>query len=211
MKERPILFSGPMVQAIIEGRKTQTRRAVKPQPPEGAHPFHILVSSSPRDEGKWRFTKSLDHLSGTVLGPIACPYGVPGDRLWVRETYCEFTEDSPDRMGAGFYYRADLANQSDSAAETMRLNGVKWRPSIFMPRRASRILLEITGVRVERLQDISEDDARAEGVTPDAFEMLHDNWGGVLYRRLWEQINGAGSWDANPLVWVVSFRRVEAK
>jgi hypothetical protein len=77
-----------------------------------------------------------------------------------------------------------------------------------MPRRASRILLAITKVRVERLQEISEADARAEGITPDAFQRTADNWGGVLYRRLWEQINGPGSWDANPWVWVVSFKRI---
>jgi hypothetical protein len=217
MKERPILFSGPMVQAIIEGRKTQTRRAVKPQPPEGAHPFHILVSSSPRDEGKWRFTKSLDHLSGTVLGPIACPYGVPGDRLWVRETYAWSGDSSipeADRIASGeVWYRADGG----------RGGGIRWRPSIFMPRWASRILLEITGVRVERLQDISEADCWAEGI--DAVDGVFDESIPAMAQRmgrlcedaaptfacLWESINGTDSWNANPLVWVVSFRRVEAK
>lgn len=193
MKERPILFSGPMVRAILEGRKTQTRRVVKRQ---GDMEF------DPADPHFGPYWLSYATEADGEDAKVRCPYGVPGDRLWVRETYCEFTEDSPDRMGAGFYYRADLANQSDSAAETMRLNGVKWRPSIFMPRRASRILLEITGVRVERLQDISDDDCRAEGY--DRSHAFPREW----FARLWASINGTGSWAANPLVWVVSFQRV---
>ena len=146
-KERPIIFSGPMIRAILEGRKTQTRRIVKPN--------------------------CLSKLS---------PYGRTGDRLWVRETWGHNPE------GPGYVYRSD-------GDFDMKFHGDRWRPSIHMPRWASRITLEVTGVRVERLQDINEEDALAEGVEH-------------AFRSLWESINGPGSWDANPWVWVVEFRRV---
>lgn len=199
MKERPILFSSAMVLAILANTKTQTRRAIKPQPthfnPVGV-PRRVVPDGGPSDM-------------------IRCPYGQPGDRLWVRETF------APRTLGAWSVldqhmkplYRADA-----DRPEWKRI----WRPSIHMPRWASRITLEITGVRVGRLQDISEADARSEGCTQN-----HNGyfWGGPhqtggmkqmatalqAYQDLWESINGPGSWDANPWVWVLEFRRLNAE
>jgi len=167
MKERPILFSGPMVRAILEGRKTQTRRIVKPQPL--------------RDRGVMAFNDG-EHPQ------MRCPYGKPGDRLWVRETWC------PDVEPYTFRYKAD----GDEPLE-------RWRPSIHIPRWASRITLEVVSVRVERLQNISEDDALAEGIT-----LVERGTSPVdQFNKLWESINGPGSWEANPWVWVVEFKRIE--
>lgn len=178
MRERPILFSGPMVRALLDGRKTQTRRVVKPQPVD------------PFDGAQLRTAVSAYALAGP------CPYGEPGDRLWVRETWAKAGEQG-DRVE----YRADTADPKAG----------KWRPSIFMPSWASRITLEVESVRVERLQDISEADARAEGVTPAPFtkagraaHLVHVE----AFESLWGSINGPDSWAANPWVWVVAFRRV---
>jgi hypothetical protein len=192
MKERPILFQGPMVRAILAGTKTQTRRALRPQPP-----------------GAW-----------ATPGRGACPYGVPGDRLWVRETWCQFPEDARDGNGAQTYYRAEQRGGDPEVERIMQRNGVRWKPSIHMLRAASRILLEVTGVRVERLQDISAADAAAEGCpcyvcgrimdgkSEDDCHCFHRHGDSKDYRDLWETINGAGSWDANPWVWAVEFRRL---
>ena len=229
MTDRPILFSGPMVRALLDGRKTQTRRIMKPQP-----------------RANDRLRKRLDSRDFTAFRrhepPIEnwrCPYGGPGDRLWVKETHLG---GSPGV--ANIIYRADG-----------EVPGVRWRPSIHMPRRASRVTLAITDVRVERLQDISEADAIAEGLyrsipderdrdwfaayteeqtgsppTPGEWktfnagvwmvpgvpqgwgltpsERRRDTWGPTpqfCYRLLWEHINGPGSWGANPWVWAVTF------
>ena len=190
MKERPILFSGPMVRAILDGSKTQTRRTFK---------------GTTEHKGPYSPAYMEAHQQASGWGSI-CPYGIPGNQLWVRETWQHNIGNGPpiiyraDHGAAQSVYEADLA----TGAWKVAVSG--WRPSIFMPRAASRILLEITDVRVQRLQEISEGDARAEGVTPNAFEQTSDNWGGVLYRRLWEQINGPGSWDANPWVWAITFQ-----
>ena len=162
MADRPILFSAPMVRALLAGTKTQTRRVCK-----------------------------LDVRSGMPEPELAsllrcCPYGVPGDRLWVRETWAPLT--------VGYAYRADPVWNAPPAD--------RWHPSIHMPRAASRITLEVTGVRVERLQDISEADVIAEGCPR---QMLY---GTGWYRDLWLKINGTGSWGANPWVWVIEFRLV---
>ena len=209
-KERPILFSGPMVRAILDNGKTQTRRVVKPQ-------SAILTDQMARALG-------VQPPARENQAVISCPYGAPGDRLWVRETWAAFTTPTYE------YGEADLIEGpviQEEAAVVYRADGKsmpeRWRPSIFMPRWASRILLEITDVRVERLQDISEDDARAEGITelslqegePGAWwtaapdRCLHSRTPTGAYRRLWQSINGDGSWDANPLVWVVSFKRLQ--
>jgi hypothetical protein len=181
VKERPILFSAPMVRALLAGTKTQTRRAWRVQPPAG-----VPV--------------------GWVPGETKQPYGWPGDRLWVRETFCDDWKDS-----RGLLYRADAGMDAD-----MFDAGCKWRPSIHMPRAASRITLEVTGVRVERLRWISEVDALAEGITwSDRFQGYHVEDGTHFhcddprqsYFSLWEAINGPGSVEANPWVWVVEFRR----
>ncbi len=194
MRERPILFSAPMVRAILNGTKTQTRRVVKIKSPKSVSLHDYSVD-------------------GVRVGP--CPYGQPGDRLWVRETWAHGTHAmAAERDGDGpFVYAA-------TDREDRRL-GDRWRPSIHMPRAASRITLEITGVRVERLQDISDNDALAEGVAQAVRERLPkiqqcgeydviDADPVDEYRELWESINGPASWESNPWVWVVSFQPIDA-
>lgn len=193
MKERPILFSAPMVRALLAGTKTQTRRIAKGLALE-------WLSEGFTPEFVADYQNRL------------CPYGHPGDRLWVRETWAygihalaaARDEDGP------FVYAANGTTQG-------RLCD-RWRPSIHMPRAASRILLEIVSVHVERLQEISEEDAKGEGLYQDqagrwttysATEQHREHLNPVeAYRELWESINGPGSWDVNPWVWVVEFKRV---
>lgn len=197
MRERPILFAGPMVRAILSGEKTVTRRLMKPQPTPsnmGGHswpcPIHQTMLHVEQElqngEGIW-----------AGLADSACPHGAPGDRLWVRETYGD--------AGCRLTYRADL----DDGAHCMVK---RWIPSIHMPRSASRILLEITAVRVERLQDISDEQARAEGYPADRAAETGgsdlDAW--LWFRSLWGEINGPEAFAANPWVWVVEFRRIAA-
>ena len=222
MKERPILFSGPMVLALLAGTKTQTRRAVKPQPwasclieegMDGEAPFiySALHGEGPgHDVQEWR-------------SPCTCPYGQPGDRLWVRETFVQGWDYDPvtdciqqfdadgKKRPIKTWYRADDADIDWCDADGWEAN-TPWKPSIHMPRSASRITLEVTGVRAERLQDISEADAQAEGWTrrpevstdPQVHKEAARDW----FMDLWESINGPGSWGANPWVWCVSFSRV---
>lgn len=191
MKERPILFSAPMVRAILEGRKTQTRRVAKGTRAEGVSRCH------------WSGT-GWAHLAahgGCTCQPVACPYGKPGDRLWVREAWAvqhEYDAFAPSEIGASARWHY---------AATEDLGGLRKRPSIFLPRRGSRITLEITDVRVERLQEISDADALAEGC--DSGHNFGDGSACTAFGMLWESINGPKSWDANPWVWVVEFRRVE--
>jgi hypothetical protein len=229
MKERPILFSGPMVRAIRDGTKTKTRRIVKP-----CKDMSFGCALAPHE------------IAGEVNNGdyMNSPYGQPGDRLWVRETYFAFGRwitrfsankkrdewhfiDMTQDTGNDYLYAAD--GVSDTDAFIKKRNSVTpmyWkRPAIFMPRWASRINLEITGVRVERLKDISEQDAIAEGVKlrpraispsesePFYWDYMRDE---PAYRTardsfasLWESINGPGSWDSNPWVWVIEFRRVQ--
>jgi hypothetical protein len=208
MKERPILFSAPMVRALLDGSKTQTRRVVKPQPEaeHGGEPYWFVGGYR-----AWRARSCTDPIRSGSHNEIACPYGQPGGQLWVRETWARDDEDG------GLCYRADIGKGGDADDwERNRLDGVprfRWRPSIHMPRAASRITLEITGVRVERLQDISPEDCWAEGIQEmrDAGDENGELRGSVKqdYQALWESINGPGSWDANPWVWVVEFKRVE--
>ncbi|MBZ0126401.1 MAG: hypothetical protein K8F32_08535 [Rhodocyclaceae bacterium] len=187
MTERPILFSAPMVRAILDGRKTQTRRIVKPQPT-------ITALDDGRYDAAWggRFALGCS-TPGECLSPWS-PYGQPDDRLWVRETFSEF--DTLNGMVC--WYKAESDDPD-------YWHNVTWRPSIHMPRRLSRITLEITGVRVERLQEISEADAEAEGCTADPCDgpTFYDD-----FASLWRRINGPDSWAANPWVWVISFKRV---
>lgn len=211
MKERPILFSAPMVRAILAGTKTQTRRMVKPQPlPE-------LRDATVDQLGAHWVKRLSDDVS--LESHVRCPYGAAGGKLWVRETI----ERGPllFRMGE----MRDTAIYAADGAET-KLDTWPWQrdvlPSIHCPRGLSRITLEVTDVRVERLQDITERDVMAEGIEQvdgalDDAEivrlakasklMLED--ARASFAALWESINGAGSWVANPWVWVVSFRRVE--
>lgn len=199
MKARPILFSAPMVHALLAGTKTQTRRAVKPQ-----------ADSIERHDGypdEWSPWKG-----GERGASILCPYGAPGERLFVRETGWQRPERSARDMREGadtwrpYEYDADGLTEADH--EQLKAWGWKRRPSIHMPRAYSRITLEVTGVRVERLQEISEADAMAEGVNWEEFAGLARFTARKLYGELWETINGAGSWAANPWVWVVEFKRL---
>lgn len=215
-----------MVRAILKGRKTQTRRIAKPQP-------MFLTGVGGRVYADAHFKKSWQDISGTGQGSRFpdCPYGDVGDQLWVRETWAQ----KEDMLGCqAWLYRSD---------ETARFQGygkpgakldtygwawdkVKWKPSIFMPRDASRITLEITNIRCERLQDISEIDAIAEGVEPlpgpTESKPLYPLYGTkskfvndrytldpkMSYVHLWESINGPESWGENPFVWVIEFNRV---
>jgi hypothetical protein len=203
--QRPILFSGPMVRAILEGRKTQTRRIVKPQPDENGLSF---MKNAPLDwredvHGPWLQWKGETPGGDTWNGPT--PY-LPGLNLWVRETHLFRAS------GRVVDYRADI-DPVEAAGFGAMYGG--WKPSIFLPRWASRINLEVTGVRVERLCDISEEDAIAEGIDPP-IGSLWSNYvqpkhacGSAVqsYHSLWDSINGHESWDANPFVWVVTFNK----
>ena len=202
MKERPILFSGEMVRAILDGRKTQTRRVMKPQPDH----FHVF------DGVSTPCGSDLGLLPGpTCTGEIPCPYGKPGDRLWVREAfYCNdyrYPHAEPSELLEEMMYRAD--HESPCRCEEP-LDG-HWKPSIHMPRWASRITLEVTNVRVERLQEISEEDAWAEGVR--CLPMHNNDCYGEDFRdafqRIWDDINGKKHpWRSNPFVWVVEFKKL---
>ncbi len=214
MTDRPILFSAPMVRAILSGRKSQTRRAVKPAEWNFApRPEFNIDTATGRHE--WLARKAGEP---STFRWLPCPHGQPGDRLWVRESHWFFQDEADPVTGytPPVLTVDDVEYRADGESTRHR-----WRPSIHMPRWASRITLEITGVRVERLNAISEDDTRAEGITdggclncgnselscgclnprPDARD---------AFVSLWSSINGRESWDANPWVWVVEFKRLEA-
>lgn len=218
MKERGILFSAPMVHALLDGRKSVTRRIVKPQPPAGVLGFAVS-------------TCTLTNLSDYS---VRCPYGVPGDRLWVRETWgaadqmYQDHDSDPPRVVA--YRATKTAIQFDADPprpiptydrDQWNWDALTWRPSIFMPRWASRITLEVTEVRAERLHEITEADAKAEGVPRDTEPCDHARRScaeikclGPTFKcsfaNLWEEINGdRAPWRSNPWVWVVAFKRVE--
>ena len=197
MKERPILFSAPMVRAILAGTKMQTRRVVKPQPTEGGLEWATACGG---DFAAWQDPLLLLDEHSEDGGPCQrqCPYGQPGDRLWVRESFCPIYPQDPHYNSGRpieYDYRATYKH-GDRLGDLIGAKK-KWKPSIHMPRAASRITLEVTDVRVERLGDVSESDARAEGVQSVA-----------EFKELWASINGPSSWGANPWVWVVSFRRM---
>ena len=214
MKERPIIFSGPMVRAILDGRKTQTRRPMKPQPPSWIERVgYDAFCSEGFIAGRGTFEDK-----GPAEKFFRLPYGLTGDRLWVKETWqslhnlgqkvSEF-EDWQRGTSECFY----LADESDPRNKPM---SGKWRPSLFMPRWASRITLEIVGTRVERLNDISEHDAECEGFA------LSDRSKGTYvadfpsasghFRTYWNEINGKRApWDSNPWVWVIEFRNIAEK
>lgn len=213
MKERPILFSGPMVRAILEGRKTQTRRVLKMPPGfdftgcEGDDRGDPANWGAEDENGRWWALADGD----AVDLVLPCRYGQPGDRLWVRETWGPRAD--------GFVYRA-----TEECSDPMAVpNDGRWRPSIHMPRWARRLVLEITDVRVERLQAISDADIYAEGAITEEWLEWREDVASIgkpegsttererdVWQRLWSSINGQASWDANPWVWVVSFRRIEA-
>lgn len=208
MKELPIIFSPMMVRAL--DRKTQTRRIVKPQPG-----LNNRITKSGR----------TINITDPKVSDL-CPYGQPGDRLWVRERFRYYYDENNlwdcVQYADGSMMKPDGLDESDGHrfSELCRADS-PWRPSIHMPRWASRIVLEITDIRVERLQDISEEDAKAEGVesmstTQPVWRRYTGPEDGPHYRyvkysfmSLWESIHGYGSWDANPWVWVVSFRKLD--
>lgn len=196
--DRPIIFSGPMVKAILEGRKTQTRRVVKNQ--------DELLSC--RFDGQ-RFQRHVGYPIGHDI--IPCPYGEPGDRLWVRETFCWKWDEVKSEFD-GFLYSADGKHVVHVDGGTNRDGSERspWMPSIHMPREASRITLEITNVRVERLQDITQRDCIKEGIL--RHEGVRDGVEREEFRDLWDKINGKKHpWSSNPWVWVIEFRRIDGR
>ncbi|ENQ2456767.1 hypothetical protein ACEOSJ_004597 [Klebsiella pneumoniae] len=219
MSERGMIFNAEMVRALLDGRKTQTRRPIKWKQTR-------FTEIGEREDGsKWPWSEDAEHACD-FWHP--CPFGAVGDRIWVRETWGvvshAFSDDGlmidwvPDRpataihempFGNGYYsgyaiYAADgdFTWGDDDGYEDGRSC---WKPSIHMPRAASRILLEITNVRVERLRSMSQDDARAEGVIAASGPMEV----GLAFRELWDSIYGEESWKANPWVWVIKFKRIE--
>lgn len=236
MRERPILLNGDMVSAVLNGSKTQTRRIMKVQPESNQFGLLRITDSTKRsDIGKYHWAES--NATGTHARSelFSCPFGAVGDCLWVRETWADVNHEGCPAVA----YRADdevrdlSEDDGDEADPNLEkywfanwypdlISGTegRWRPSIHMPRWASRIKLEITGVRVERLNSINEADAATEGVPP-AGDLLPDYpstyltpkgdfaTAKVAFQRLWESIYGADSWQANPWVWVIEFKRVE--
>lgn len=194
MRERPILFSGSNVCAILEGRKTQTRRLIKPQPPalgEKQRPHKFAFTTD--DEGVNLYVHSQSAGAGNWI--VRYPFGQPGERLWVRET----------GLWANLGFESHVAYRANGEPDNSWSRPVKWRPSIYMPRWASRITLEVTGVRVERLVEISEADAIAEGVEIE----VRENGALEPFRRLWDSINvKRAPWASNPYVWVIEFKRI---
>lgn len=214
MKAHPILFSTPMVQALLEGRKSQTRRIMKIQP---KHP-ELNFGWANMGE-RWHYPPVAPMID------IKCPYGQPGDALWVKETWLKCSD--------GYVYRTNHYGDTVLVAKNGNTfdKSVKWKPSTYMPREAARIFLRVTDIRVERLQDITEEDVIAEGIdvfnNPCAAFGSHGkyydysqkhrthtvadkllNTAKESYKTLWESINGEGSWDANPWVWVIKFKRI---
>lgn len=206
MNERGMIFNAEMVRAILDGRKTQTRRvlatyqdAVKFCPEWDVNGKQIFIVLGEKDHAGMN----------PVITAIPCPFGQPGDRVWVRET---FRVHSRATDVATLVYRASVRNSWTEQTHRVpvavcnkQATPEKWTPSIHMPRWASRITLEITGVRVERLNSITESDAEAEGVNDTGFgDLLVDG-----YRYLWKSIYGEESWADNPWVWVIEFKRVK--
>ncbi|MFW3976956.1 morphogenetic protein [Klebsiella pneumoniae] len=210
MKERGMIFNGEMVRAILDGRKTQTRRIMAPQP---ADDIERCIFPNPEAIG-WK--SSLRHKHGSTTAHF-CHYGKPGDRIWVRETfqgplfdydlmdsYCK--DPTPFEKPEFCVYKADGVPAPEFYDADDELHCC-WRPSIHMPSWASRILLEITNVRVERLKSISDGDAIREGCS--TADMKSGDCVADVFARLWASIYGAESWNANPWVWVIEFKRVE--
>lgn len=246
IKQRPILFSTEMVKAILEGRKIMTRRKLKvqPEPPRGIYSDSdaIPVIQENGEDLLLRFNWKTER-SGKVYQDASffeskfnCPYGKVGDVLWVRETFVRgcvwdgegsepsyydmIGEERPEHLKERYWYRADGDCPTEWHNEKKDEPGnIPWKPSIFMPREACRLFLSITDIRVERLQDITEEDAEREGIElvehncyknydeRDPYQFIEDPIGS--FRSLWESINGLGSWEKNEWVWVVSFERID--
>lgn len=201
--EKPILFSTEMVQAILNGRKTQTRRVLKPQPSADAMNPILDYCDYHHQKG---FQGRYVSFENDIEFAVKSPYGKVGDLLWVRETFCPFIKDH--MITSNYAYKADCDDESERCRQDYIAAGYpyQWKPSIFMPKDACRIWLEITDVRVERLQDISQEDAEQEGVKASSPFAIG------YFKNLWDSINGTPkdgkpdvSWKANPWVWVVKF------
>lgn len=223
-KERPILFSGPMIRALLDGRKTQTRRVVKPQP--------LLVGQTYTWPCDGRNSKAA--WASAIKDPQSmlrfCPYGAVGERLWVRETFAigyesidgklQLFDENGDELDETVFYRATDPYLTWTDSEGCRTDKVPWKSPIHMPRAASRITLEITDVRVQRLQEISDEDAIAEGAKAfptgyvfegtgyDRAKLCHTH-PSTAFAMLWDEINGPGSWESDPWVWALTFRVVK--
>lgn len=241
MKERPIIFSGPMVRAILEGRKTQARRIVKPQPPSQEEvrsksgSGYSWIPPGPATVGRFDYWRvggpvwAVRELMGREP-KLRCPYGIPGHRLWCRESMdYRCVEEQAGSNPADIYriwahvYAADgvEVDFTDSPDDNLPK---RYIPSIHMPRWASRITLEVCSVRIERLQEITEEDARAEGVETDEYFERQEHYDTVAppgesigrptargeFEVLWDHINAKRApWSSNPWAWVVEFRKVE--
>ncbi|MFY7349551.1 hypothetical protein ACOTXF_13730 [Enterobacter cloacae complex sp. IR53041] len=228
MKERGMIFNGEMVRAILDGRKTQTRRIMKIQPSDGFHPTHngydLDLNAHWYTPGVVDKNGYLQPAKKDVFGVAdenegyTCPFGAVGDRIWVREAFQgplvseEFLEEYrayPEKFENPEYceYAADGGPRPEYCDLDDNLRH-GWRPSIHMPRWASRLTLEITSVRVERLRDLSEDDAKSEGITPPSGGVLPGWEYRINFRELWMSIYGSDNWEANPWVWVIEFKVV---
>lgn len=226
MKKRPILFRGEMVEAILAGKKTQTRSPVRwrskraEEVDDGESEGNLLFETP--GGGWWPF-----YVYDGMEVPLSCPYGAPGERLWVKETFRPWWDEN--ELYCCIQYRADnglmkpkisdinIGERFQEECEATRRpqvdgNKIPWKPSIFMPRWACRITLEITGVRVEQLSEISEKDCWREGFRP--VSGAHGNVVGLnpngrqRFQTYYENINGPGSWEKNPWVWVIDFKRI---
>ena len=216
MKELPILFSSEMVKAILEGRKTQTRRIIKPQPPNDKYQLITLIDTTDSEERKhrgknqWAIIDGLNIVADQKIY-FKSRYQV-GDRLWVRETFCygnvsgaENGEGNPDILFISQCKgESDIIFKEEALRENIDIEEVVWRPSIHMPKWAARIWLEVTGVKVERVQDISIKDAFAEGVSTQQASHAQP-----FFQSLWDSLNAKRgySWKSNPWVWVIEFKR----
>lgn len=209
ISDKPILFQTEMVRAILEDRKSQTRRVIKPQPAHSCYytmngdsdkALHLITNGTPDKFCAPVTSKTYDHR-------LPCPYGTIGDLLWVRETFSYKIQNLGGTPDEKLIYKADgeVIAYYDHNNQPYK---VKWKPSIFMPRRHSRITLEITDIRVERLHCISEDDAEAEGIEFANIKLEEYEAGAsnqYIFLKLWDLINGKASTDSNPWVWVLEF------
>ena len=224
MKERPMIFNAEMVRAILDGRKTQTRRIIKVQPESNQFGLLRISDSTKRNDiGKYHWAES--NATGTHARSklFSCPFGEVGDRIWVRETWADVNHEGCPAVA----YRADGEvrdlHEDDGDEQDPNLEKYwfanwypdlisgtegKWTPSIHMPRWASRITLEITGVRVERLQAITLGDICKE-IGCGLYDFRPATYGFQVWEELWKSIYGAENWQANPWVWVIEFRRIE--
>lgn len=223
--ERPIPFSVPMVQAVLDGNKSQTRRVLAEQPPETYryersrddwHTGHILRKQPMifDDQPCWGYGAAWGGQPVWEVDWPSCPYGKPSDVLWVREPWCaskSWDPLKPSEIGR----HADILYLADNPLEFYQKAGIagRYRHARFMCKWMSRLTLKITNVRVERLQDISAEDCIAEGIEPKDLGNAAEEtaWVRAEFRRLWESINGPGSWEKNPWLWVVEFERVVAQ